>query len=158
MTELFDDPTPEPKRRSGCATAFGVTFGLLLVLALMCVAVTPDRRSDPDRQQRPATTSRSSVDLSKTGVLGVWHDSLWNESKTIARENSTLYLHDGYGKEPLERWSECRTCGPGPAFAMTNRTGQPDNIFVITPSGSLRQYTDCEFGPCTKYREMRRTR
>lgn len=157
MNKLFDDPTPEPKRSSGC-TAFGVSCGLLLVLVLMCVAVAPDRRSDPDRQQSRATITRSSVDFSKTGVLGVWHDSLWNESKTITRENGVLYLEDGYGKQILEPWSECRTCGPGSAFAMTNRTGRPDNIFVIIPSGSLRQYINCEFGPCTKYREMRRTR
>ena len=157
MTDLFDDPTPDRKRRSGCTIAIGVAFGLFILL-MMCVAVTPERRSNPDRQQRLATTARSSTDLSETGVLGVWHDPLWDESKTITRENGTFYLVDGYGKEQLERWSECRTCGLGPAFAMTNRTGRPDNIFVITPSGPLRQHTDCEFGPCTKYREMRRIR
>ena len=101
-------------------------------------------------EQRPSPTS--------TSVTGSWHDPLWSETKTITRESGTFYLRDGYGKERLERWSECRTCGRGPAFAVTNRTGRPDNIFVITPSGSLRQYTNCEFGPCTKYREMRRTR
>ena len=157
MTNLFDDLTPEPKRQSGCIAVLSVASGLF-ILMMMCVAVTPDRRSEADREQRPPTTTPSPIDISKSGVLGVWHDPLRNESKTITRENGTFFLEDGYGEQRLERWSECGTCGQGPAFAMTNRTGRPDNIFVIAPSGALRQYTDCEFGPCTKYREMLRSR
>ena len=73
MTKLFDDPTPEPKRRPGCITVIGGVFGLL-VLMMMCVAVTPDRSSNPDRHQRQESTAPSPIDLSRNGVVGVWHD------------------------------------------------------------------------------------
>ena len=135
-----------------------VAAALVCTLGLTCKAKSSRPTLEPQRSAVPERELLPPLDWSRDeGVIGSWHDPMWDERKTISKEGDLLYLTDGYGKQALEPWSECQPC-EGRAYALSDRSGRPDNVFVVTAAGVLRQHTNCEFGPCTSFREMRRVR
>ena len=91
-------------------------------------------------------------------VIGKWLDQKWGKPVTIYRVGGRIFMNDVFGTERMEVVSL-----PDPSLAnwlilaIADRIGQPDNVFAIDPEdGELYYLGDCEFGPCTLMRVMKK--
>lgn len=92
-----------------------------------------------------------------------WHDPKFNSRVTIKKVGGTYYLQDFLGKHMLETWHSSvpryghkNIRASGRIFTMVDRIGEPNIYYVLTETGSLNVYLNCEFGPCSYSRTMRR--
>ena len=91
-----------------------------------------------------------------------WHDPKFNSRVTIKKVGGTYYLQDFLGKHMLETWHSSvpryghkNIRASGRIFTMVDRIGEPNIYYVLTETGSLNVYLNCEFGPCSYSRTMR---
>ena len=128
-TAVTSPPVPA-RRRSGCLGAVLVWVFLILFMIL-----------GGSEQETPQGNCKN------------WHDSVLRETIRLCGQSG--FVRDSSGNvERLERYTRQDSFVRGKAYAMVNRRGRPDNLFVIQPDGNLGIWTGCESGSCRKKREL----
>ena len=121
--------------------------------------------SHDDEWRAVLKTARRKLEAGKR----YWYDPKFGVVVAIKRVGGTYYLHiqDGVfgdGEYELETWhSSMPHYGHknlrrgGRIFVMVDRIGAPAIYYVLTETGDLDVYLNCEFGPCSYDRTMRET-
>ena len=124
-----------------------IALALSAVVFFCCVDERVSSETKPRHEREEKVTPAG-----RDGVGGRWHDHRWNETVTVYKQNGKLFVKDVLGSTELERWNVPSI--QGESYAIVDRVGSPDNLYVIQPDGRLGFWTNCEFGPCDKKRTM----
>lgn len=148
----MNQPAGRPTTDLGCATRVAVailTFGFIVWAGWTCLR-PPELPPQVLAQLLPRDTP---------GLIGQWYNNHpaaeLHEVLAIRKlpDGRLVFVEGGNLESDAERWPcvECR----GAACAFVDRTGSPDQLYVVRGDGWLDLHTNCEFGPCTYKRSMR---
>ena len=101
--------------------------------------------------------------LQQGGAL-CWYDPKFDVIVSIKKVGGRYHLRDFLGESVLETWHSSRPrygrkslVRSGRIFVTADRIGEPNIYYVLTATGSLDVYLNCEFGHCSYDRTMRQT-